>query len=214
MKKKLLSLVLAGAMVASTSVSAFATTTPDKIVDKDGGTANVTINGSVYGNGGEIPSGTISVSVPTALNFKVDKTGRVEGSSINITNNGMEAVDISAVSFKDTTPDQSITVMAPDQLQGDSSATRDKVALWISGNAQNQAYFKSVSIGGSDSGIIDNSGASQPSGTGIKVSTINPQQSDTLTLRGFAGTRDLDESVKSGVTDEFTLTLKISKVSQ
>lgn len=214
MKKKLLSLVLAGAMVASTSVSAFATTTPDKIVDKDGGTANVTINGSVYGNGGEIPSGTISVSVPTALNFKVDKTGRVEGSSINITNNGMEAVDISAVSFKDTTPDQSITVMAPDQLQGDSSATRDKVALWISGNEQNQAYFKSVSIGGSDSGIIDNSGVSQPSGTGIKVSTINPKQSDTLTLRGFAGTRDLDESVESGVTDEFTLTLKISKVSQ
>lgn len=214
MKKKLLSLVLAGAMVASTSVSAFAATDTDTVVKKDNGTANVTINGSVYGNGGEIPSGTINVSVPTALNFKVAQNGDVTGSEIKIVNNGMEAVDISAVSFKDTTPDKNITVMAPNTLQTDNSATRDKVALWISGNAQNEAYFKSVDIGGSESGIIDNLGNAPVSGTGIKVSTIDPKGSDTLTLRGFAGTQNLAENVKSGVTDEFTLTLKISKVSQ
>lgn len=213
MKKKLLSLVLAGAMVASTSVSAFAATDTDTVVKKDNGTANVTINGSVYGNGGEIPSGTINVSVPTALNFKVAQNGDVTGSEIKIVNNGMEAVDISAVSFKDTTPNKNITVMAPNELQAESSATRDKVALWIRGNAQNEAYFKSVDLGGSKSGIIDNSGSDQPSETGIKVSTINPQESDTLILRGVAGTQSLTGNGTSGVTDEFTLTLKISKVS-
>lgn len=214
MKKKLLSLVLAGAMVASTSVSAFAATDTDTVVKKDNGTANVTINGSVYGNSGEIPSGTINVSVPTALNFKVAQNGDVTGSEIKIVNNGMEAVDISAVSFKDTTPNKNITVMSPSELQNRGENTRDKVALWISGNRDSEAYFKSVAIGGSESGIIDNSGDPKDSETGIKVSTINPQQSDTLTLRGFAGTQNLEEGVKSGVTDEFTLTLKISKVSQ
>lgn len=211
MKKKLLSLVLAGAMVASTSVSAFAA--DDAVVRDNNGTANVTINGSVYGNGGEIPSGAINVSVPTALNFKVAKNGDVTGSEIKISNNGMEAVEVSAVSFKDTTPNKKITVMAPNALQAEGSATRNKVALWIRGNAQNEAYFKSVDIGGSESGIVDNSGNPQDSETGIKVSTIKPQENDTLILRGFAGTQDLTGNETSGVTDEFTLTLKISKVS-
>lgn len=213
MKKKLLSLVLAGAMVASTSVSAFATTPDTQKVTTDGGTANVTINGSVYGNGGEIPSGTINVSVPTALNFKVAQNGDVTGSEIKISNNGMEAVEISAVSFKDTTPNKKITVMSPSELQDRAQNTRDKVALWIRGNRDSEAYFKSVEIGGSKSGIIDNSGNDQSSQTGIKVSTIKPQESDTLILRGFAGTQDLTGNDTSGVTDEFTLTLKISKVS-
>lgn len=213
MKKKLLSLVLAGAMVASTSVSAFATTPDTQKVTTDGGTANVTINGSVYGNGGEIPSGTINVSVPTALNFKVAQNGDVTGSEIKISNNGMESVEISAVSFKDTTPNKKITVMSPSELQDRAQNTRDKVALWIRGNRDSEAYFKSVEIGGSKSGIIDNSGNDQSSQTGIKVSTIKPQESDTLILRGFAGTQDLTGNDTSGVTDEFTLTLKISKVS-
>lgn len=212
MKKKLLSLVLAGAMVASTSVSAFAA--DDAVVRDNNGTANVTINGSVYGNSGEIPSGTINVSVPTALNFKVAQNGDVTGSEIKISNNGMEAVEISAVSFKDKTPNKNITVVSPSDLQDRATNTRDKVALWIRGNRDTQAYFKSVAISGSESGIIDNLGADQNSGTGIKVSTINPQEKDTLTLEGFAGTKDLTENATSGVTDDFTLTLKISKVSQ
>lgn len=212
MKKKLLSLVLAGAMVASTSVSAFAA--DDTVVRDNDGTANVTINGSVYGNSGEIPSGTINVSVPTALNFKVAQNGDVTGSEIKIANNGMEAVDISAVSFKDTTPNKNITVISPSELQNRGEKTRDKVALWIRGNRDSEAYFKSVDIGGSESGIIDNLGTAKASGTGIKVSTIDPQGKDTLTLGGFAGTKELTENGTSGVTDEFTLILKISKVSQ
>lgn len=212
MKKKLLSLVLAGAMVASTSVSAFAA--DDTVVRDNNGTANVTINGSVYGNDGQIPSGTINVSVPTALNFKVAQNGDVTGSEIKIANNGMEAVDISAVSFTDKTPNKNITVVSPSELQDRGTKTRDKVALWIRGNRDTQAYFKSVDISGDESGIINNLGRGQDSETGIKVSTINPQDKGTLTLEGFAGTQQLTENETSGVTDEFTLILKIGKASQ
>lgn len=212
MKKKLLSLVLAGAMVASTSVSAFAA--DDTVVRDNNGTANVTINGSVYGNDGQIPSGTINVSVPTALNFKVAQNGDVTGSEIKIANNGMEAVDISAVSFTDKTPNKNITVVSPSELQDRGTKTRDKVALWIRGNRDTQAYFKSVDISGDESGIINNLGRGQDSETGIKVSTINPQEKGTLTLEGFAGTQQLTENETSGVTDEFTLILKIGKASQ
>ena len=83
MKKKLLSLVLAGAMVASTSVSAFAA---DTVINTNEGTANVTISGAVEGNNGEAPSGTISVSIPTALSFSVNKDGEVSGGNIIINN--------------------------------------------------------------------------------------------------------------------------------
>lgn len=213
MKKKLLSLVLAGAMVASTSVSAFADT--DTVVKENNGTANVTINGSVYGNGGEIPSGTINVSVPTALNFKVNKEGVVEGSSIKIVNNGAEAVDVSAVSFVDETPGLGITVRSPQELNNVSEHFRSEVALNLRGKSGEGTYFKTVNLGSGGSGIIDSQGTSNGS-TGIKLSTIEGNgNSDTLTLSGFAGTKPLEgDKATEGLTDKFILTLKIAKTTK
>ena len=140
MKKKLLSLVLAGAMVASTSVSAFAATNTHEVRENDG-KVNVNISGAVDGNNGESPSGTISVSVPTALNFKVDKTGRVESSSIDITNHGTDAVDIIAVNFEDTTPSSGITLKAPSELNEQlDQVSRSEVALSVRGNGGTGVY--------------------------------------------------------------------------
>lgn len=213
MKKKLLSLVLAGAMVASTSVSAFAATDTDTVVKKDNGTANVTINGSVYGNGGEIPSGTINVSVPTALNFKVNKEGVVEGSSIKIVNNGAEAVDVLAVSFVDETPDSGITVKPPQELSTVSDHFRNEVALNLRGKSGEGTYFKTVNLGNGEAGIINSQGTSSGN-TGIKLSTIEGNgESDTLTLSGVAGTKNLEDKANEGLTDKFILTLKIAKTT-
>lgn len=213
MKKKLLSLVLAGAMVASTSVSAFAATDTDTVVKKDNGTANVTINGSVYGNGGEIPSGTINVSVPTALNFKVNKEGVVEGSSIKIVNNGAEAVDVLAVSFVDETPDSGITVKPPQELSTVSDHFRNEVALNLRGKSGEGTYFKTVNLGNGEAGIINSEGTSSGN-AGIKLSTIEGNgDSDTLTLSGVAGTKNLEDKANEGLTDKFILTLKIAKTT-
>lgn len=209
MKKKLLSLVLAGAMVASTSVSAFANDT----VTTNGGETNVTIKGAVDNNSGNSPAGTINVSVPTALSFKVDKNGTVTGGDIKITNNGVDAVDITAIKFYDTTPASGITVKTPDQLSSQGSLDRSNVVLNIGGTSGKRAFFKSEDAGSSENGIYNETGSNVAEG--IKVATINGSgDSDTLTLSGYAGTTELgSEAGKNGVTDEFRLTLRVSKAS-
>ena len=207
MKKKLLSLVLAGAMVASTSVSAFA-----DIVTTDGGTTNVTINGSVDNNSGQSAAGTISVSVPTALNFKVDKAGAVSGGEINITNNGTDAVDVTAVKFQDNTPKTKITVKTPGELDEDAD-TRANMVLSIGGNQIDRAYFKTEEAGNDKNGIYNAQGVNQENG--IKVSSIAGNGgTDTLALDGFAGKAALEnDEATDGVTDKFILTLKITKAT-
>lgn len=212
MKKKLLSLVLAGAMVASTSVSAFAATTPNtKDVTTDGGTTNVTINGSVDTNLGQSAAGTINVSVPTAMNFKVDKSGNVSGGEINITNHGTDAVDVTAIRFEDTTPNTKITVKTTQDFE--ASENRSNLVLSIGGNKADRAYFKSEEASSNDNGIYDKSGNNQSGG--IKISTIEGNgNSDKLTLDGFAGEATLDgDDGTNGITDKFILTLKVTKAA-
>lgn len=211
MKKKLLSLVLAGAMVASTSVSAFAETTPNtKEVTTDGGTANVTIKGSVANNAGETPAGTISVTIPTSLSFKVSKDGTVDGGEINIKNNGLDIIEVTAVEFQDKNPTTKINVKTPDVFN-ESSASRSDIVLSIGGN-QKRAYFKSEEINSNQNGIYDVQGHNESDG--IKVSRIDAEGSDKLTLVGVGGKQALSEEGegKTGVMDEFILTLKVSKV--
>lgn len=207
MKKKLLSLVLAGAMVASTSVSAFADT---NTVTTDGETTNVTIKGSVANNEGEAPAGTISVTIPTTLSFNVSKEGAVNGGEVNIKNNGLDIIEVTAVEFQDKNPTTKINVKTPNDFN-ETSDSRSDIVLSIGGN-QKRAYFKSEEVNSSQNGIYDVQGVNQRDG--IKVSKIEAEGSDKLTLVGVGGKQALSEEGegKTGVMDEFILTLKVSKV--
>ena len=210
MKKKLLSLVLAGAMVASTSVSAFAdTTTTTTTVTTDEGKANVTIKGSVANNKGDAPAGTISVTIPTSLSFKVSKEGTVDGGEINIKNNGLDIIEVTAVEFQDKNPTTKINVKTPADFNANDDSRSD-IVLSIGGN-QKRAYFKSEEINSGQNGIYDAQGNNES--TGIKVSRIDAEGSDKLTLVGVGGKQALGtEEAETGVMDEFILTLKVSKV--
>lgn len=209
MKKKLLSLVLAGAMVASTSVSAFADTTISSYKEESN-KANVTITGTVDDDKGNQASGTISVTVPTALKFQVDKDGNFNGSNITITNKGLDKVDIFAHEFKDDTPAGGIVVKTQSDLQADSDAKRSDVALWIQGTNGDRAYFKSetATAGRNSNGIYNESGANVAEG--IKVSTIDAGSNDVLTLDGSAGQQGLGENV-AAISENFTLKLRVVK---
>ena len=213
MKKKLLSLVLAGAMVASTSVSAFADDTHE--VTSYDGTANITVDGSINKDDDSPATGTVSVTVPTALSFQVSKKGVVTGTSITVTNNGMENIDVYADRFTDNNPTSGITVKNKSVLQ--DSETRDNIALWLRGNASSRAYFKTEDNSSQSNGIYDEAGSNQP--TGIKVSSISGKgkgvNTDKLYLEGYGATGDLDDSTAqtNGITDKFTLVLKIKKSS-
>lgn len=203
MKKKFLSLMMAAAVVATTSVSAFAEDTTN--VTADGDTANVTIKGSVDGDDGTSAPGTISVSVPTAMNFRVNKEGDLEGSKITITNRGVDKVEVLAYEFINNKPNSGITVKAPGS---EAVSNRSEVNLWLEGKTD-RAYFKSERVGNDNNGIYDKSGANQSKG--IVVSKIEANNgTDELKLGGNAGTGRLDNENKA-LSGEFTLKLKIQK---
>lgn len=206
MKKKLLSLVLAGAMVASTSVSAFAATGTETIIrnpESETGEAEITITGEVTGNNGSTVPGTLNVSVPTTASFAITKEGKFTAPKIRITNNGNQTVDVLAYQFIDVDgPDNGINIT-------DNSGLTDKkdMTLSISGGFAT-AYFKSETDNVSKKGVYTNPELNASSNDGVKIASIAGGGSvRELTLDGTAGTGNGDKAARN----EFTLKLKIKK---
>lgn len=208
MKKKLLSLVLAGAMVASTSVSAFA---QDKVIsgaDTTEPTTNITITGQVLDEDGNAPAGTFKVTVPTVTNFTVNKKKELVSPEITISNGGTQSVDIYAYEFTDPTVDENITVLGTGDL---SNKNRTNISLNIKGN-KGIAYLGSAS-GENKNGIYSKADLSvNANKSGLLLSTIQPDDSDKLRLSGEVG-QDVQQ-INKAVSDEFTLVLKIKKTTE
>lgn len=233
MKKKLLSLVLAGAMVASTSVSAFA----DQSVDGDGAhvgagtvenapievesvgngrvngpdnkqySTEVQIKGDVEDNQGQTKPGTLSVTVATAANFKVSRNGTFSGTNISVNNSGTDDIDVFAYKFIDTKSNGGITVRGKSDLQGKN---RTNVALNIKGNLDT-AYLGSDA--GTNNGIYTDENLRTPGTSPIRIATVAPGSEKQLELKGEAG-KSTNEPVSEAVDDNFTLVLKIAKTNK
>ena len=209
MKKKLLSLVLAGAMVATTSVSAFATpnVTGSDAEDK---TIDVTIKGEVLGEQGQKPAGNFSVTVPTAASFTVSKdSNSILSVPITIENSGTQDIDVYADKFVDLSREagQGITVVGEGETE---SHNRTYVTLSLQGGI-NTAYFK-TETDESKSGIYKKPTLQQGDAVdtnGLKLVKIQKSESKDLTLSGVVGT-DTQQPV-SAVSNNFTLTLRIKK---
>lgn len=218
MKKKLLSLVLAGAMVASTSVSAFAadnSVTSITTSDKSDANAQVTITGEVLNNNGQSPEANFNVTVPTAAAFSVSQSGGLQGGSITITNNGTQDIDVFADSFVDSTKNEgeNITVVKESDVK---TKNRTFVSLRLEGD-MNTAYFKTETEG-NKSGIYKKNTLDPAdivdASTGLQLTNIEKNKSKTLQLIGRAGEDDsqlADDIKNNGTRDSFTLTLRIKK---
>ena len=218
MKKKLLSLVLAGAMVASTSVSAFA----DEItVDKTGKEHRVDVKGNVENERGEIVSGTITVTVPTALSFTIDKNGDIKAGNIEIVNRNDERdkVEVIAKEFKDPNPTDGIIIVKDGDLN-----TR----IGQNNNATDTKRYISLNLKGTDAtvGLISEKENSNKTGfidlkTNTEIeNTINTSLGTawqdnnlTLTLTGRAKKDDTQYVPPTNpIKSDFNLVLKIQKV--
>lgn len=209
MKKKLLSLVLAGAMVASTSVSAFANDRKVTFQENETGEADITITGEVADSTGQTVPGTLNVTVPTNANFAVTKGGNFTAPKINITNNSNKAIDVFAYQFIDIGgPGEGINIVAKGE-----ATTRDRkdISLNISGGA-GIAYFKSEDSSSSKKGVYkDPELGTEAEADGIKIAEIAGNgTSRELTLDGVAGTQNSQKAA----SNEFTLKLKIKKTQQ
>lgn len=204
MKKKFLSLMMAAAVVATTSVSAFAAN--EKTVTNDGESVEVQINGIVNNSKDQPPAGTLSVTVPTALSFTVNNEGGFTGSNITVTNTGTQAIDVYAYQFTDVSPATGIVIKLSEPLDKKSD-----VSLSLNGNA-GTAYFKSEAE--TEGKGIYKEGGSSADGEGAKIANIEGGNKNTLHLEGSAGTNVLDPKYTStGINERFTLKLKIKKAA-
>ena len=215
MKKKLLSLVLAGAMVASTSVSAFAEKATGTIFEATGGPsyditnserdADISIEGKIADTNNDVKPSTISVTVPTVAKFTVDSSGNLIGSTIAITSQGEGEVQVIAHKFKDTTGTQEIDVVDEDTLK--SSTKRNQVSLTLRGNAGSVSLKSETNDG---NGLCKIGTSEEITETSDKViGEIRNGQTEKLTLEGKAV--KTGSALTTPVSDTFTLTLKIKK---
>lgn len=210
MKKKLLSLVLAGAMVASTSVSAFA----DVINSSDDADAktNINVTGELLNDNGDKPAGRFNVTVPTTTSFTVTQEKKLITTPITINNQGEQDIEVYAVNFVDTTPeeDQQITVTKESELK---SKNRSYVSLNLTGNLKT-VYLKSENNTSEKTGIYKeaNQTNSAINDDDLKLAVISAKKSDELKLDGKVG--GAEGAIDTAVSNAFTLTLKIKKSSK
>ncbi|WP_297713317.1 hypothetical protein [Clostridium sp.] len=203
MKKKLLSVLMAGALVATSSVNAFATGKDYVVSEGEGQDAQIEVIGNIADEQNQVVPGTISVTVPTTTAFTVDKDGKLTAPDINIKSDGEEAVEVIAYSFKDTTKGSKITVVSESDAR-QSNAERTKVSLNLQGNENTVAL---MSEEGSSKGIynLDGSAAQE----NAVIGTVKASQPLSLKLTGYAGTAN--DSLTEAVSDNFTLVLKLKK---
>lgn len=209
MKKKLLSLMMATAMVATTSVGAFAKDYDfDESISQE---AEVQITGDVQDDLGNVLPGTISVSVPTAAQFTVNDKGQVLGTSISVENRGNIPVDVSVERFVDTTgAGNQITVVGNNEVTNNpNQVERTKVALNLSGTL-GTVYLSSTP--GTSEGVYSNQDATlEASASQKKILNVVAGGTGKVILSGDAGKQP---GLSTPVRDTFTLTLKIAKATK
>lgn len=211
MKKKFLSLMMAAAVVATTSVSAFAAGNVDKSVDipeGEGKEVNVKITGNVEDEDGGVLPGTVSVTVPTAAVFNVNATsGNVNSGKMTITNHSDEKVLVYASDFTDTTGTSQIELKTEQQVRDDNK--RGKVALKLTGGTKS-IFFTSEQ----DSSKNGKYGKIYDIGTGAallptaEIGEATKENPLVLTLEGIGG---IDGDKDTPIKDEFQLVFKIKR---
>lgn len=210
MKKKLLSLVLAGAMVATTSVSAFADdTVPTKEVEIGVGDTekdvNISITGDVLDQQGNAKPGTISVTVPTATTFTVTKAGEVTSPNMTITNNGKEKIIVVAKGFEDADGQQNINLVKEGDFSGGKEGVqRGKVWLKLTGGKQNLGLTSenNGTMYNNDYSVVVNEEKN------YEIDKIDANDSLNLKLQGQGG---LDGDASNAIRNEFRLILKVKR---
>lgn len=170
---------------------------------------SVDITGNVADKKGEIKPGTIQIEIPTTALFTVDKDGNFTAPDIKIKNNGQEPVDVYVYEFIDANGTSGINIESESSIiENINTKPRSNISLNAVGT-EATAYFKSESLGNSESGVYKDSNLSKKSTEGIKVLKIYGESTGKLTLNGKAGKAPLETD--TAIKDRFTLILKIKK---
>lgn len=186
-------------------------TEQDIITSESTKDSTIKTEGRIKSNAGETPRKTISVTVPTAARFTVNKDAEFIGSNINITNNGEVPVDIIVHNFIDVTEDSDIRVVTDGAVRQNNSTTRttdvttyrrNEINLYLQGNS------KKLYLGNRK--VLESLGSENlTTESQKKIAKVLANQTVGLVLDGEAGTAELERN--SPIQDRFTLILKIKK---
>lgn len=175
--------------------------------------STIKTEGRIKSDAGETPKKTISVSIPTAIAFTVNKDAEFIGANINIINNGEVPVDISVKDFLDYNGDDGIKLIISNRVKDENTISkttinsnykRNEINLYLEGN------LKRVYLGHRK--IISQLGEQEASEAQKKIAKVLSNSSTTLTLNGVAGQNPLE--VNKPIKDTFRLTLRIKKSSE
>lgn len=212
MKKKFLSLMMAAAVVATTSVSAFADTKEYEIEPKTEKDVPITITGDIQNKQGHVLESNITITVPTTATFTVNPQGVLTSPTIEVRSKNDDEVSVIAKEFKDITPEagRGITVVSEsDVKRSDQEVPRTNVSLKLEGN-RGVVSFKSEADG---SGVYNEQGTEHA--VDKKIGVVSNTEKLDLKLTGFAGKAASDNSVEGApqdaVRDTFTLVLKFKR---
>lgn len=216
MKKKFLSLMMAAAVVATTSVSAFADTKEYEIEPETEKNVPITITGDIQNQKGEVLQSNITITVPTKTTFTVSPQGVLTAPTIEVRSKSDDEVSVIAKEFRDITPGtgERITVVPESEITRENqNVPRENVSLKLEGN-RGIVSFKSEAQG---SGVYNEQGTAQASDKVIGV-VSNTEDLD-LKLTGLAGKKATDASADNSadgapveaVRDTFTLILKFKR---
>lgn len=212
MKKKFLSLMMAAAVVATTSVSAFAQ--DYEIEPKKEKEVPITITGDIQNKQGEVLESNITITVPTTATFTVSPQGVLTAPTIEVRSKSNDKVSVIAKEFRDTTPEtgRGITVLPESEITADNgNVERTKVSLKLSGNRGTVSFKSEASSVGN--GVYNEQGTTPDSGTEIGV--VSNTENLDLELTGLAGKKASNDSntdaPDQAVRDNFTLILKFKR---
>ena len=217
MKKKLLSLVLAGAMVASTSVSAFAAENGQNYdIGEEGQDHKVTITGDIEDAKGATVPGTISVTVPTAVSFTIDKSGKFSAGTIEVVNRNtnQDKVEVVVKKFTDTNPNGGIVLVKESDLDSEStqdSENKKHVSLKLTGYTSVQLVSNS---GSEDTGLVDADGTEIEEDANTSLGQAWNGSNLKLKLTGRTKSTYNPPAQGKSIQNEFNLLLKIQKATK
>lgn len=215
MKKKFLSLMMAAAVVATTSVSAFAADkTTNLTVGENGVEQKVNITGNIADTKGQVVEGTITVTVPTAMAFTINSAGELENGKITISNKSDSNLKVIAKGFVDSTPTSGIVVKKNDGLEtivSDYEAGKRNITLTLTGDKRIGLFSTGTATGTGLYNVDSRAEITEEDDALLGVILAN----DELELRLDGETeKKNDGSYKAPnnpIKDDFTLKLKIKK---
>lgn len=214
MKKKFLSLMMAAAVVATTSVSAFADVTTEEVTmsaSQDEQNVDIGINGNIVDDRGNTLPGTIKVTVPTATTFSVAKNGVLTSPIMTISNDSEEEIIVTASKFEDLTGDQQIKVVTKTDFESRQQTNVPRNEIWLRLKGDGRYIGLTSESNDGSNGKMYNTDYTSNVPADTEIGRIGAKRGMTLELEGEGGTKD---TANKAVKDDFKLVLKIKRAKK